>query len=265
MFSVLVLAATFFYLFSAGVQYLQLSKKPTGHLLGKFPLSKVLGVLAIFAHTFLLQHSLHLEQGINLSFFTTGSLVSWLVALVLIISSLRQRVENLFIAVFPMAALLILFDTFLSKPEPRPYESGLLSHILLSILAYSIFTLAAFQAVLLHQQNKALKHNISGLLLDSLPPLQTMERLLFEMIWTGFCLLTASLITGFIFVDNIFSQHLAHKSLFSCVSWVIFGILLFGRIFWGWRGSKAIRWTIGGFLSLMLGFFGSKLVLELLI
>jgi len=265
MFSVLILAATLFYLLSAGIQYLQLPKKTNNGALGKYPLSKLLGALAIIAHTFLLQHSLHLEQGINLSIFTTGSLVSWLVALVLTISSLRQRVDNLFIAVFPMAALLILCDAFLSNPEPKPYDSGLISHILLSILAYSIFTLAAFQAVLLHLQNNALKHNIAGPLLNSLPPLQTMERLLFEMLWTGFSLLTASLITGIIFVNDIFSQHLAHKSLFSSVSWVIFAVLLCGRIFWGWRGSKAVHWTIGGFLSLMLGFFGSKLVLEFLL
>ena len=266
MFSVLILTATLLYLSSAGVQYLRLTAdKKNWPLLAYDKLPKLLGALAIVTHTFLLQHSLHLDQGINLSVFTTGSLVSWLVALVLIISSLRQQVENLFIAVFPMAALLILFDAFLSIPEPRPYNSGLISHILLSILSYSIFTLAAFQAVLLHLQNNALKNNIAGSLLNSLPPLQTMERLLFEMLWTGFCLLTAALLTGVVFIDNIFDQHLVHKSNLSLVSWIIFAVLLSGRIFLGWRGSKAIRWTIGGFISLMLGFFGSKLVLELLL
>lgn len=265
MFSVLILTSALLYLLSAGAQYLLLTEHNRWISTSKLKATKTLGILAIASHTVLLQNSLHLEQGISLSIFTTGSLVSWLVALVLIISSFRQQVENLFIAVFPMAALLILCDGFFSVATPKPYEGGLISHILLSILSYSIFTLAAFQAVLLHRQNNALKHNISGPLLYSLPPLQTMERLLFEMLWTGFFLLSVSLITGVIFVDNIFDQHLVHKMFLSFISWLIFATLLTGRIFWGWRGNKAIRWTIGGFISLMLGFFGSKLVLEILL
>ncbi|NQZ29831.1 MAG: cytochrome c biogenesis protein CcsA [Oceanospirillaceae bacterium] len=265
MFSVLILTSALLYLLSAGAQYLLLIEHNSWISTAKLKAAKPLGALAIISHTFLLQQSLQLEHGISLSIFTTGSLVSWLVALVLVISSMRQQVENLFIAVFPMAALLILCDGFFTIAAPKPYESGLISHILLSILSYSIFTLAAFQAVLLHQQNKALKHNISGPLLNSLPPLQTMERLLFEMLWTGFALLSVSLVTGIIFVNDIFDQHLAHKIFLSFISWLIFATLLTGRVFWGWRGNKAIRWTIGGFISLMLGFFGSKLVLEILL
>jgi ABC-type uncharacterized transport system permease subunit len=261
MFIFFILITVILYCASAGIQFASTIQTNNTNKLFKF-LPKALGTSAAIAHTFLLQNALHLENGINLNILTTGSLISWLVVLVLIISSFRQRVDNLFIAVFPMAALLILLDGLISTPEPKPYASGVISHILLSILAYSIFTLAAFQAILLNRQSHALKHNISGSLLNSLPPLQTMERLLFEMLWTGFILLSVSLLTGFIFVDNIVEQHLVHKSFLSLVSWLIFATLLIGRIFWGWRGNKAIRWTLGGFTSLMLGFFGSKLVLE---
>ena len=265
MYTFFTLITAVLYSLAAMAQYLQLTGKSRP---GKFMQSswsvKFFALAAIFAHTIILQFSLHLEQGINLSFFNTGSLVSWLVSLVLLISSLRQKVDNLFIAVFPMAALVLILQIMFAHPEPKPYALGVISHILLSILAYSIFTLAAFQAILLQLQNNALKNDIGGGLLNSLPPLQTMERLLFEMLWTGFILLSASLISGFIFVEDIFEQHLVHKSFLSLVSWSVFATLLFGRIFWGWRGHKAIRWTIGGFLSLMLGFFGSKLVLELL-
>ncbi|MFT5708404.1 MAG: ABC-type uncharacterized transport system permease subunit [Oceanospirillaceae bacterium] len=265
MLMVFVVITVLLYCSSATIQYLQVTNKASTSFNEHKSISKILAIIAIIMHTFILQASLHLEQGLNLSIFTSGSLVSWLVALVLLISSFRQKVDNLFIAVFPMAALLILLDVFFAHPEPKPYTTGVISHILLSILSYSVFTLAAFQAVLLHKQNHALKHNISGKLLNSLPPLQTMERLLFEMLWTGFILLSAALVTGFIFVDSIVAQHLVHKSLFSLVSWSIFATLLFGRNFWGWRGARAIRWTIGGFVSLMLGFFGSKLVLEIFI
>lgn len=257
----IILATPTMYCLSAGIQYTRSNKAQTPSRLHK-QLPKVLAITAAILHTFILQNALHHENGINLNILTSGSLISWLVVLVLLISSFRQKIDNLFIAVFPMAALLIVLGALVSTATPKPYASGVVSHILLSILAYSIFTLAAFQAILLHKQSHALKHNISGSLLGSLPPLQTMEKLLFEMLWTGFILLSAALITGLLFVDNMVEQHLVHKSFLSGVSWIIFAILLTGRTFWGWRGHKAIRWTLGGFTSLMLGFFGSKLVFE---
>lgn len=269
MFTFFILSTALLYCLAAGIQYLKVTNstaaQETSSLVFRPHTSKVLGLLAIIGHTLILQNSLHLEQGLNLSLFTSGSLVSWLVALVLFISSLRQKVDNLFIAVFPMAAVLLLLNAFIAQPDPKPFSTQAISHILLSILAYSVFTLAAFQTVLLHKQTSALKHNIGGRFLNSLPPLQTMERLLFEMLWTGFILLSASLLTGFVFAENIITQHLVHKSFFALISWAIFAILLFGRYAWGWRGHKAMRWTLSGFFCLMLGFFGSKLVLEFVI
>ncbi len=265
MFMFFVLTTALLYSLSAGIQYLHLINQASSSMLFHKRTAKTLAIAAIAGHTLILRQSLHLDSGINLSLLSTGSLVSWLVALVLMISSSRQKVDTLFIGVLPMATLLLLLDALFSQPDPKPYATGVISHILLSVLSYSIFTLATFQAILLHQQNNALKRNISSGFLNSLPPLQTMERLLFEMLWTGFILLSAALVTGTIYVDNIVDQQLAHKTLLSLISWLIFAVLLFGRLFWGWRGHKAIRWTIGGFVSLMLGFFGSKLVLEVIL
>ena len=266
MFTFFILSTALLYCLAAGIQYLKVTSFPavknSSSVIFAPSSCKLIGAIAIFAHTIILQNSLHLEQGLNLSLFTSGSLVSWLVALVLFISSLRQKVDNLFIAVFPMAAILLLLNAFIAQPDPKPFTTQAISHILLSILAYSVFTLATFQTILLHKQTSALKHNIGGRFLNSLPPLQTMERLLFEMLWTGFILLSASLITGFVFAQDIITQHLVHKSFFAIISWGIFAILLFGRYAWGWRGHKAMRWTLAGFFCLMLGFFGSKLVLE---
>lgn len=78
-------------------------------------------------------------------------------------------------------------------------------------------------------------------------------------------LLSLSLLSGWIFLEDLFAQHLVHKTLLSLVAWVVFGILLWGRHVRGWRGSKAIRWTLAGFLLLMLAFFGSKLVREFIL
>jgi len=98
-----------------------------------------------------------------------------------------------------------------------------------------------------------------------MPPLQTMETLLFEMIAVGFALLSAALLAGMVYLDNIFAQHLVHKTVLSILSWVVFAVLLWGRFKFGWRGKFAIRWVVGGFATLMLAYFGSKLVLEVLL
>jgi ABC-type uncharacterized transport system permease subunit len=92
-----------------------------------------------------------------------------------------------------------------------------------------------------------------------------MEGLMFEMIGIGFALLTLALLTGVLFLEDIFAQHLVHKTVLSICAWGVFAILLWGRWRFGWRGRTAIRWTVGGFVFLMLAYFGSKLVLELIL
>ena len=92
-----------------------------------------------------------------------------------------------------------------------------------------------------------------------------METLLFELIWVGLALLTLAIGSGIIYLDDIFAQHLVHKSTLSIAAWLIFAMLLWGRHQWGWRSQTAVRWTLGGFATLMLGYFGSKLVLELIL
>jgi ABC-type uncharacterized transport system permease subunit len=89
-----------------------------------------------------------------------------------------------------------------------------------------------------------------------------MESLLFGFIWAGWVLLSMSLISGWIFVENLFAQHLVHKTLLACLAWIVFSVLLWGRNRLGWRGHQAIRWTLAGFCLLMLAYFGSKLVRE---
>jgi ABC-type uncharacterized transport system permease subunit len=92
-----------------------------------------------------------------------------------------------------------------------------------------------------------------------------MEALLFQMISTGVIFLTVSLLSGFIFIDDLFAQHLVHKTVLSILAWLIFSALLFGRMRYGWRGQTAIQWTLIGFTSLLLAYFGSKMVLELIL
>jgi ABC-type uncharacterized transport system permease subunit len=164
----------------------------------------------------------------------------------------------------------ILFDTnnVVNDASSTTYyylPTGIALHILLSVVAYSLLSAAVLQALLVSWQNDRLKSkHVSGVI-RHLPALQTMENLLFEFVWVGVALLTAGLIVGAFYIDNMFAQHLAHKTILSAIAWLIFVILLWGRILRGWRGPYAIRWILGGFCTLMLAYFGSKLVLEVIL
>ncbi|GAA0791222.1 cytochrome C assembly family protein [Marinobacterium sediminicola] len=257
------LIAALCYLVATVLQWRRLSAGNQDQL--RLP-TRLLGMVGFLLQGYSVYLLLHQPEGIDLSFFPVGSLIAWSVAGMVLASSLRQRLDNLFIGVFPLAAITLLAATFIDAGSaPKPYSGGLITHILLSLLAYSLFTIATVQAVLLWRQESALKQHHTRGLVASLPPLQMMERLLFESLWAAFLLLSAALVTGFLFIDNLFAQHLVHKTLLSLFAWVVYAVLLAGRHFLGWRSRTAVRWTLGGFLLLMLAFFGSKLVLELLL
>ena len=114
-------------------------------------------------------------------------------------------------------------------------------------------------------QNHALKNKSRLTNARLLPPLQTMESLLFELLWVGEILLTLAILSGFYFLEDMFAQHLVHKTVFALSAWFIYALLLWGRHQMGWRGTKAIRWALAGFVCLMLAYFGSKLVLEIIL
>lgn len=205
--------------------------------------------------------------GFNLSFFNVVAFVSWTVVLILLLSSLTKPVENLGIVLLPLAGLAVILA--LRFPNLRLLQEsdllGLNIHVLLSLLAYSLLMLAAVQALLLAVQERHLHSRRPGGFIRALPPMQTMETLLFEMIAAGYFLLSLSLLSGFLFLENMLAQHVLHKTILSVVSWVVFSLLLWGRFKFGWRGRTAIKWTLSGFGLLMLAYFGSKFVLELIL
>ena len=140
-------------------------------------------------------------------------------------------------------------------------------HLSLGMLAYSLFTIAALQALLMTLLERRLRgHAVAGPL-ASLSPLLTMESVLFKLIAVGFVLLTLTLITGAVFSESIFQQAMKfnHKTLFALISWLIFAALLAGRTLYGWRGRKALRWTLSGFSALLLAYVGSRFVLEVVL
>jgi ABC-type uncharacterized transport system permease subunit len=124
--------------------------------------------------------------------------------------------------------------------------------------------LAAVAVVLAYQERQLRRKRLAGAI-RALPPLQTMETLLFQLIGAGFFLLSLAIVSGAMFVDNLFGRGIGHKTVLSVIAWLILGILLWGRWRFGWRGRVAIRWSLGGFFALMLAYFGSKFVLELIL
>lgn len=226
-----------------------------------------LGLGAVALHAATLYPELFTVSGLNLGFFNAASLIALFTVLVLLLASFKQPLENLGIPILPIAAATVGL-AILYRGKGHTIASGswqLDMHILFSVLAYSVFALAAVQALLLAIQEYHLRNRRPGGFIRALPPMQIMEQLLFQMIGSGFVLLSVALLTGFFFLEDIFAQHLVHKTVLSIIAWAVFGILLWGRWQFGWRGRTAIRWTLSGFAFLLLAYFGSKFVLELVL
>ncbi len=207
------------------------------------------------------------NSNIDFGFFSIASIITSIIALLLLLVNLSKPIEKLGVAIFPIAALALSLTLYFPNTEQvlQKYSWQMSIHILSSIVAFSLLNIAALQAIFLAIQEQQLRKHPPRRIILTLPPLQTMESLLFQMIGTGIIFLSVSLVSGFIFIDDLFAQKLAHKTVLSILAWLIFSLLLFGRIRYGWRGQTAIQWTLIGFTSLLLAYFGSKLVLELIL
>jgi len=227
----------------------------------------IIGLVGVVLHAVTLSQNLFVPEGLNLGFFNAVSLITWLIALLVLLASLSNPVENLGVFLLPVAALAVLSEMVFSAPHTLLTAQALelKLHILMSVLAYSLLSIAAVHAVLLAIQDRHLRNKRPGGFIRALPPLQTMESLLFQMIALGLILLSLSLISGAIYIEDMFAQHIVHKTILSIVAWVVFATLLWGRWRFGWRGSVAIRWTLSGFFVLLLAYVGSKWVLEILL
>jgi len=226
-----------------------------------------LGLAAVALHGAGLYTVLFRADGIDLGFFNALSLIFWLISLVLLISAYRRPLGALCVPFLLLAAVSIALAMSIASQHVLLINVAwqLQVHIIVSIFAYSILTIAIVQAALLAIQDRRLRNHRPGGLIRVLPPLQDMESFLFQLIAIGFILLTISLLTGTLFIDDMFARHLAHKTVLSIIAWTIFLVLLWGRYRLGWRGKTAMRWTLWGFLTLMLAYLGSKLVLELIL
>lgn len=226
-----------------------------------------IGILALICNIILLNNVIFLNVGLDMGFSNAWALISWFIAAMILIIAFSKPIENLLVIFFPLAALGVLLVLFFPSQRivSESVAIGIKVHILLCILAYSLFTVATCQSILLAFQEYQLRRKQPIMTMRLLPPMQVMEDLLIKIIVVGFFTLSLGLTTGLMFVHDIFGQHLIHKTILSIISWLVFAILLWGRWYLGWRGQTISCWTISGFMLLMLAFFGSKFVLEIIL
>jgi ABC-type uncharacterized transport system permease subunit len=203
--------------------------------------------------------------GADMHFFAALSLVGLGMAGLTTLFAAGGRMRALGVVVFPLAALALIAYAGWGHRLPEGHDWRLQLHAWCALLAYSTLAIAALLAVMLWLQERALRRREFHGWLRALPPLTELESLLFRTIAVGFVLLSATLLTGALFVQDLFAQHLVHKTVLSVLSWLAFGALLLGRWRRGWRGTTAVRWTLAAMGLLVLAFFGSQFVLEVLL
>lgn len=240
-------------------------------------LHAVMIALGLLLHGWLLFDSIFttaypLTSGFNFGFYNALSAIFWLTVLIYWLSDLNHELHSLQAFVLPPAAVFALLPAFTSQDHYIVVSNNaggalFLAHISIAILAYSLFTFAALHALLMKVAERSLHNKTTLVKLPSFPPIMVMETLLFRIISLGFILLTITLVSGILFSEQIFAKPMQfnHKTIFSIASWLIYAGLLFGRYKYGWRGLIAIRWTLGGFILLLLAYVGSKFVLEILL
>jgi ABC-type uncharacterized transport system permease subunit len=229
-------------------------------------------VVPLALHALLLARSVFSADSFYLGVGNAVSVIIWLTVLIYWIGSFFYRLEGLQVLVVPAAAILSLLPLALPAVQPltNTHLAAFKVHLVISLLAYSLFTIASLHVLMMAVMERRLHQGNLPQFMQGLPPLLTMERILFQIIFAGFVLLTLTLGSGILFSEELFGKpmqftHNTHKLLFGILSWIIFGALLAGRALYGWRGRVAMRWTLAGFLSLFLAYIGSKFVVEVLL
>jgi len=220
--------------------------------------------IGITMHSNTLYGSILIGDGFNLSLGNTVSMIGLELAIIGLVAALEPTLRGI------SAGLLILgaVAAGMTVPENSPTTLAALAwqvraHILVSLMSYGLLTVGAIVAIYAMVQERRLQAGRLSSMSSLFAPLETTEKLLFGIAAAGFAGLALAISSGLTFVDDLFAQHLAHKTVFSLLALLVFGALLAGRFFAGWRGSRAIRLYLGGFGLLCVAYFGVRLILEL--
>ena len=229
-------------------------------------------LLGVVLHGWALQRAVFVAEGMNLGLGNAISLIIWLMVLIYWLGSWVYPLVSAQMFVLPIAVVGVLFALLAPSDRVLSIASrpALMAHLVMSLLAYSLFTIAALHAILTSALDHGLRHGNTPIALRDAPPLIALETLLLRIIQLGFVLLTLALASGFFFSEQVFGKaitfpHNTHKVVFGVLSWLIYGAFLVGHRFYGWRGRTAVLLTLVGFGLLLVGYVGSKFVLEVLL
>lgn len=221
--------------------------------------------IPLLSHGWLLHLAIDTELGQNLSIFNIFSMTFWLVAILIIVSSVYKQLGILVMAVLPITGLsLLAAQSMGSQYLIDASAPGYLVHTLISIAAISVISLAAIQSLFVTSLDNRLKQHPAPMA-KGMPALQDMENFLYVLIWTGFALLSLSIITAILFMPRTDAHIPLQKPILSIASWLVFATFLLGRYRKGWRGKTAAHWTISGFVLLFLAYFGTRTVVEFIL
>ena len=226
-------------------------------------------IVGLICHGAALAYALFSSEGLNIGFSHAVSLIVWLVMLAYTLIGFDNqllRIVALYLA--PIAAIAAILPMVLPAHRVVNYaDLAFKMHFVVAILAYALYTVATLHALLMLSLETRLHEGNLPPLLQGLPPLLRLEALLFQLLGVAFLLLTATLVTGIFFSETLFGKpfQVTYKTVFAAFSWVIFGGLLFGNRRFGWRGKLAVRWTLIGFVLLLLSYVGSKFVSEIIL
>ncbi len=245
------------------------------HQAGSAPLQpmssneRILLLAALMTHGLALHATMFPGDAMRFGFGLAISLMIWLAVCFYWIETFYARLDGLHAMVLPAGLVGSLLPLLFPGQHvlANAGSAAFRAHFIVAMLAYSLFTLAALHAMLMAVAERQLHSGRISRTIASLPPLLTMETLLFRLIGIAFILLTLTLGSGIVFSETLFGQafRFDHKTVFAITSWVLFGVLLVGRRVWGWRGRVALRWTLAGFVALVLAYIGSRFVIEVLL
>jgi ABC-type uncharacterized transport system permease subunit len=269
-------AAAILYALSAWALWPQGAAQPAPSRAGAAVLARPTGAsatlflgAALVVHAWLAWGDVVTPDGLDLSLANAVSVVGGLVAAVALLSGLLHTLPAIGTIVLPVGVLSVLLPVVFAHPHDYPFADKPLAaaHVAVALVSYALFLVAAVQAMILMGVEKRLHRRIPDAGRDSAPPLLTLERFLFRLVTAGFVLLTLTLASGMLFSEEVFGRPMpfTHKSVFSMLGWLTFGALLWGRWRYGWRGRKALRWTLAGFVTLLLAYVGSRFVLEVIL
>jgi ABC-type uncharacterized transport system permease subunit len=226
--------------------------------------------VALVLHGILLYRRVVVADGLDLGVANAISMLVWLTVLIYWLAGLAfPGLAGVLGLMAPVALIAVLLHLVIPTHHVVTYGADpfFTLHFAIAMLAYSLFIVAAVHAVVMLAEEKWLHRGVMPPFLRRLPPLLEMEALLFRIILAAFVLLTLTLVSGVFFSERLFGKPFtfSDKTIFAIVSWVIFGSLLVGHYARGWRGRKAVRWTLAGFTALAIAYVGSKIILELVL